>query len=237
MDRFTTGITGLVCLLFATSVAHGATESAAALDSLTVPAPKTPVSESQVLSAEPSSLDAKRRFGVGFGAGYMAPTGNAGFIYNDNRGPSLDLRAAYWLDPRIAIQLSAENSKHGYNLQPDGLTDVNLFRISLQAKYYFDTTIRPHLIAGVGSYWRTDTIGVGSFASNENAKVSQNAMGFNFGAGIEFEVLPGKASLQLEAVAHDVAFADDRDPKFMEAGVADRTGLWIVTQAALVFTW
>ena len=119
---------------------------------------------------------------------------------------------------------------------PDGNTDVNLFRVLLQAKYYFNTFMSPHLIVGTGSYWRTDTIS-GNTGNLANATQSQNALGFNAGAGLEFQLKPSKAYIQLEAVIHDVSFGDDNDPKFTAIGIPDRSGLWVVAEAALVFAW
>lgn len=184
-----------------------------------------------------SATDGARTLGLGFGAGYTGTTGNAGRIYGGSRSPSIDLRAALWLDSHFAIQLSAQNSSHSYDVEPDGLTDVNLFRALLQAKYYFDVPLNPHLIAGSGMYWRSDKIGIYDGATTMNDIQEQNALGFNFGAGIEFRLKPSKLFVQLEGVVHSVPFSDDNDPKFVGAGIPDRSGLWIVAQAAIMYAW
>jgi opacity protein-like surface antigen len=182
-------------------------------------------------------LDANRRFGFGFGAGYGMATGNAGKLYSDSRAPAINARASYWLDPRLAIQLSVQNLKRGYDVAPDGPTNVNLFAALAQAKYYFDVPLRPHLILGTGMYWRTDNIGQATGNDLSNPAFTQNAMGFNFGAGVEFQLEPSRLSLQLEGTWHAVSFADDLDRKFTDAGIPDRTGLWAVAQASFVYVW
>jgi hypothetical protein len=193
--------------------------------------------ETKALSTPERPLVETRKFGIGFGAGYETATANAGTIYGASRSPSLNARAMYWFDPRIALQLGAENGKHSYNLQPDGPTDVNLFRLLLQAKYYLSTEgLRPHLIAGGGMYWRTDTFSFGAPTTGDNSE-KQNALGFNAGFGFEVPLESTHACLQFEGLLHSVAFSDDFDPRFSEAGIPDRTGLWLVAQAALVFNW
>jgi hypothetical protein len=131
-------------------------------------------------------------------------------------------------------------------VQPDGLTQVNLFRLLLQVKYYIDTRdlsapitfVGPHLIAGGGFYQRTDNIGSGSTNSAvANTTQAQTAFGFNFGGGFELTLKPKKTYLQLESLIHLVQFGDQLDQKFAQSGIPDRTGAWITAQIALLWTW
>jgi hypothetical protein len=186
-----------------------------------------------------------RFFGVGIGAGSTVATGNAGRIYQGGF-PTLDFRLAYWFDFNFAFQLGVQNSKHQYDLEPDGLTAVNNFRILFEFKYYPDTRnlsapitfIGPHLIAGGGYYQRTDNIGSGeSNPQNVGVVQAENAFGFNFGAGLEFTLQPKKSFLQIEGMMHLVQFGDHFDTKFRSAGINDRSGAWVSVIAALLFTW
>ena len=106
-----------------------------------------------------------RFFGVGLGGGFTTTTGNASRLYQGGF-PTVNGRLNYWFDFQFALQVAVENSKHNYDVGTDGLTDVNLFRVLFQVKYYFDTRdlsapitfVGPHLLAGGGFYQRTDNI-------------------------------------------------------------------------------
>ena len=187
-----------------------------------------------------------RFFGVGLGIGATSPTGNAGRIYQGGF-PTLDFRLICWLDFNFALALGIQNSKHSYDIQPDGATSVNLFRLIPQIRYYFDTHnlsapisfVGPYLIAGAGIYRRTDNIGAGS-ASTTTAGVVQEeqGMGFNLGAGLELTLKPKKTFLNIEGMAHFVNFNDQFDSKFnTTAGIPDKSGSWFSISAILLFTW
>ncbi|MGE4233139.1 MAG: hypothetical protein AB7F43_07405 [Bacteriovoracia bacterium] len=186
-----------------------------------------------------------RFFGVGLGTGLTSATGNAGKIYQGLL-PMISFKLDYWFDFHIALQTVVENSKHNYNLKPDGLTDVNLFRILFQVKYYFDvhdlsapiTFVGPHIIAGGGFYQRTDNIGSGSGdATVAGTLNSQSAFGLNFGGGFEITIKPKKTYLQLEFLAHLIQFGDQYDPKFKSQGIPDRTGAWTSATVGIMWTW
>lgn len=186
-----------------------------------------------------------RFFGIGLGAGMTTAMGNAGKLYQGGF-PTVDFRVNYWFDFHFALQVDVQNSKHNYNILPDGPSEVNLFRVLFDVKYYFDTHdlsapitfIGPHLIAGGGFYQRTDNIGAGIGSSaTGNSLQAQTAFGFNFGAGLELTLKPRKTYLQFEALAHMVSFGDQFDPKFKDAGIPDRTGMWISAGIALLWTW
>jgi hypothetical protein len=110
-----------------------------------------------------------------------------------------------------------------------------MFRALAQVKYYFDMPIRPHLIAGTGMYWRTDTLT--SFGNADSASQRQSALGLNAGFGLEIPLSQTNAVIQLEGIGHSVAFGDDNDTKFLDAGIPDRTGYWLVAQASLMITF
>ncbi|MBI3555720.1 MAG: outer membrane beta-barrel protein [Deltaproteobacteria bacterium] len=201
-------------------------------------------------SSEDEAQDEKffqfgRFFGVGLGVGSTTATGNAGKLYQGGF-PTVAFRIDYWFDFQFALRLEVENSKHNYNVAPDGLTDVNLFRVMFKVKYYFDTRdlsapitfVGPHLILGAGYYTRTDNVGSGNGdASTAGSVQAQNAIGFSFGGGLELTLKPKKTYLQLEAMMHSVQFGDDFDPKFKAAGIPDRTGSWVEASIGLMWTW
>lgn len=186
-----------------------------------------------------------RFFGLGLGTGFTSATGNAGKLYQGGF-PTLGLKLDYWFDFSFALQVEVENSKHNYNVQPDGLTDVNLFRLLFQVKYYFDTRdlsapitfIGPHLLFGGGMYQRTDNIGSGSGSSSTgNTTQTQSTFGFNAGGGLELTLKPKKTFLQFEGLIHFVQWADSFDPKFAASGIPNRSGNWLTGTIALMWTW
>jgi hypothetical protein len=186
-----------------------------------------------------------RLFGIGFGGGYTTVTGEASKLYQGGL-PSLDFRIQAWFDFHFALSLGLQNSRHSYDIQPDGLTTVNLFRFIPQIKYYFDTRhlsapltfIGPHLIAGGGFYKRTDNIGNGSASSSATTDViEQQATGFNAGVGFELTIKPRKTYLSLETLAHFVSFNDDNSNRFANVGIQNRRGTWWSFSAILLFTW
>ncbi|MBI3542376.1 MAG: hypothetical protein HY075_03765 [Deltaproteobacteria bacterium] len=201
-------------------------------------------------SSEDEEADEKyfqygRFFGVGLGVGETTATGNAGKLYQGGF-PTIALRIDYWFDFQFALRMEIENSKHSYNVAPDGLTDVNFFRVLFQIRYYFDTRdlsapitfIGPHLFAGGGFYQRTDNVGSGEATSATQGSVQQTqSFGFTFGGGFELTLKPKKTYLQLEASAHMVQFGDDFDPKFKAAGIPDRTGTWLQAMIGIMWTW
>ncbi|MEW6055892.1 MAG: hypothetical protein AB1540_04685 [Bdellovibrionota bacterium] len=186
-----------------------------------------------------------RFFGLGLGLGVTQATGNAGRIYQGGF-PTILARINYWFDFNFALQVDVENSKHNYDISPDGLTSVNLFRVLFDVKYYFDTRdlsapitfVGPHLIAGGGFYQRTDNIGAGNAdATLANSVQSENAFGFNFGGGFELTLKPKKTYLQIQSLVHLVQFSDQFDKKFVSSGIPDRTGPWLTATVSLVWTW
>lgn len=184
-----------------------------------------------------------RFFGVGLGFGSTTATGNAGQLYQGGF-PTVDFRIDYWFDFQFALQFDIANSKHNYDVQPDGLTDVNLFRTMIQVKYYLDTRdlsapitfVSPHLIAGGGFYRRTDNV-EGSDATTANTTETVNAFGFNAGLGLELTLKPKKTYLQFEGLVHFVQFSDQFDQKFARAGIPDKTGAWISAGVSILWTW
>lgn len=144
------------------------------------------------------------------------------------------------------MTLNVQNSRHSYDIQPDGLTEVNFFRTLLQVKYYIDTKdlsapitfVGPHLIGGGGFYQRTDNIGSGSGnATVAGTVVTNQTFGVHFGGGLELTLKPRKTYLDFEFLGHFVQFSDQFDSKFSDAGIADRTGIWMTAVVALMWTW
>ncbi len=186
-----------------------------------------------------------RFFGVGIGLGATSASGNAGRIYQGGF-PTLDFRLQYWFDFNFALTLGLQNSKHSYDIEPDGLTSVNHFRTIAQVVYYLDTHnmsapltfIGPHFMVGGGLYRRTDNIGSGNATSNTTPTIQEESvMGFNAGLGIELTLKPKRTYLQFETLMHFVNYNDMYDPKFASEGIPDKTGYWYSFSAVLLFTW
>lgn len=201
-------------------------------------------------SSEDEAADEKffqygRFFGVGLGFGNTSATGNAGKLYQGGF-PTVGLRIDYWFDFQFALRLAVENSKHNYNLAPDGATDVNHFRTTIQVKYYLDTRdlsapitfIGPHVILGGGFYQRTDNVGSGEEDSSTAGSVeAQTTFGFNAGLGLELTLKPKKTYLQLEGMMHFVQWGDQYDPRFQSSGISDRSGNWLSGMVGIMWTW
>lgn len=183
---------------------------------------------------------------MGLGGGFTSASGNAGRLYQGGF-PTLDFQLVYWFDFHFAFSLGIQNSKHSYDVQPDGLTSVNLFRFIPQIRYYFDTHdlsaplafVGPHLLAGAGIYKRTDNIGSGTGATTTGGTIQEEqAVGFNAGLGFELTLKPKKTFLDLNAAAHFVSFNDQFDTKFASTGgIPDKTGTWYSFGMMLLFTW
>lgn len=251
---------GLLALIFSGSAAMGfaADPGAPPSASKKVEEPATgddiiqgPFSEyGEFDSSEDEASDEKffqygRFFGIGLGVGSTTATGNAGKLYQGGF-PTVAFRIDYWFDFQFAFRLAVENSKHNYNQPPDGLSEVNLFRMLFQVKYYFDTRdlsapitfIGPHLIAGGGLYQRTDNVGAGNGDSTtSNTVATQTIFGFNAGGGFELTLKPKKTYIQLEAMIHMVQWGDQYDTRFAKAGIPDRTGNWITGNIGIMWTW
>lgn len=187
-----------------------------------------------------------RFFGIGLGTGVTAPTGNAARIYQGGF-PTLNFKLLYWFDFNFALSLGIENSKHAYDIQPDGLTFVNLFRFVPQLYYYFDTHnlsapltfIGPHLIVGGGLYKRSDNIGAGNGSTiTGNITQEEQAIGFNTGFGLELTIKPKRTFIDIQGVMHFVSFNDQYDNRFARtAGIPDKRGNWVSGNITLLFTW
>ncbi len=187
-----------------------------------------------------------RFFGIAVGTGVTAPTGNAAKIYQGGF-PTLDFKLLYWFDFNFALSLGIENSKHAYDIQPDGITFVNLFRFMPQLIYYFDTHnlaapltfIGPHLIIGGGMYKRTDNIGAGNGSTiTGNIIQEEQAIGFNAGFGFELTLKPKRTYIDIQGMMHFVSFNDQYDSRFSRtAGIPDKRGNWASGSVCILFTW
>jgi hypothetical protein len=242
--------TGMLALLFPMASAHAQSAPSSAQDQADGGEAflSGPFSEfGEFDSNEDEEEDEKffqsgRFFGVGLGLGLTTPTGNAGRLYQGGF-PTVDFRLNYWFDFFVALQLGVRNSTHSYDVLPDGKTSSNLFRVTGQVKYYFDTKnfsapltfIGPHLLLGCGMYKRTDNL------QDQGVTESSQAFGLNFGAGVELTIKPKKFYFSIEVLGNLVTFRDSFDPRFQNNdpinGVPDRTGPWIDTVGALTWTW
>jgi hypothetical protein len=201
-------------------------------------------------SAEDEAQDERffqygRFFGVGLGVGFTSATGNAGKIYQGGF-PTVDFRLHYWFDFNFALSIGIQNSKHNYDIEPDGLTDVNLMRVMFLVRYYFDTRdlsapitfVGPHLLFGGGYFSRTDNIGSGTGDSTTGESVqAESTFGFTAGAGLELTLKPKRTFLTIDGMIHVTQFADQFDTKFQNAGIEDRSGSWLTGTISIMWTW
>ena len=166
-----------------------------------------------------------RFFAVGLGTGAHFFGGNMGRLYNTAL-PVIDVRLLYFFDFRLAGQLNVNSANHAFTAAPSGYVEINMFRMSLDLKYYFDTknygaaltAINPYVIAGVGQIYRTQVF------QTLNSIQKDHAIGYSAGMGLEFALKPRKTSLGIEGRIHSIEFKDRYDQVYLPSGIPDMTG-------------
>lgn len=166
-----------------------------------------------------------RFFGISLGTGAHVFGGNIGKLYNTSL-PVFDGKLIYFFDFRLAGQLGVSSANHAYDAAPDGLVDVNLFRLNADLKYYFDTknasatisAANPYAVAGVGKVFRTRTF------QNLNSIQKDDAIAYSAGLGMEFTLKPRKTSFGVEVRYHEINFEDSSEGRYIDSGLADVQG-------------
>jgi hypothetical protein len=125
-----------------------------------------------------------------------------------------------------------------------GHVNINVAWVGLDVKYYFDTKdlaapisfANPYVLAGVGSYTKTQTT---LEASGSSAPLnSLSSGGLTVGGGLEFALKPKRCYFTVEGKAHFVGWDDDADNTFnREKGIQDISGPLFSVIAGLLFTW
>jgi hypothetical protein len=182
-----------------------------------------------------------RFFGASLGAGYEGVTGNRGLLYQGGF-PTIDFKLHYWFDFHFALDINLYYASHFFETTTTngGHTDVNVFHVGTDVKYYFDTKnlsapisfANPYLILGFGSYTQTKS----SFT--QATQDPDTGVGLTGGAGLEFAIRPKKAYLELEAKYHLVRFKDSGTDQFRTSNnVPDLSGGFFTVIASVLFTW
>lgn len=180
-----------------------------------------------------------RFFGVSGGLGFQGISGNRGLLYQGGF-PLVDLKLHYWFDFNFALDLGFSFVSHFFEGGDanGGHTDVNMFHVYADAKYYFDTKnlsapisfANPFLLIGVGSFTQTKT------SVTEDTQEPDTGIGLSFGAGLEFAIRPKKTYLEFEGKYHMVTFKDTFTTLFRPA-IQDLTGGFFTFQANILFVW
>jgi hypothetical protein len=181
-----------------------------------------------------------RFFGASLGLGAEMVDGNRGALWQGGF-PMVDFKLHYWFDFNLALDLGFFTAQHYFNTTAAGYgyTNVNLFHIGVDVKYYFDTKnlssaisfASPYIIAGAGSY---------SITENTQAQSSQNnytSVGICLGVGLEFVISPRKSYFELEGKGHFVTFQDTYTSVFSSVGIPNLTGNFYTVSGSILFTW
>ncbi|MBC7690161.1 MAG: hypothetical protein H7222_00180 [Methylotenera sp.] len=188
-------------------------------------------------AAETRFFQTGRFFGISAGAGFEGVAGNRGSLWQGGF-PALDLRVHYWFDFSFAMAMAITSAKHSFSDFQGNAISVNLLRLGLDLKYYFDvhnlasaiTFANPYLVIGAGNYSKTQ--------SNENLPAdSDSALGFTAGAGFEFPVKPRKVYFNLEGKLHFVTFKDTDTTNYVKFGVPNLNGEFYTVTGSFLFTW
>jgi hypothetical protein len=179
-----------------------------------------------------------RYFGVSVGVGGEGVTENRGLLWQGGF-PMFEFKVHYWFDFNVAIDMGLSTANHFYDNPVTGdHVDVNFVRIGISGKYYFDTAnlsaaisfANPYLIVGFGSYRKSE--------KSRDLELTENddAVGFSFGAGLEFALKHRKVYFEVEGKMHLAAFKDTFTREF-EPSIPNLSGGWFTITGALLFTW
>lgn len=179
-----------------------------------------------------------RFFGVSLGAGLEGVSGNRGLLWQGGF-PAIDLKVHYWFDFNFALTLGMYTANHAYDYS-GGHVNVNMFRLGVDLKYYFETRnlsaaisfANPHVIGGFGNFSKTET--------NTTAETSaaDSSTGVSVGAGLEFALKPRKVYFTLESKLHFVNFKDTFSTQFADQpGIPNLEGFFYTIMGNFLFTW
>jgi hypothetical protein len=182
-----------------------------------------------------------RYFGVSLGLGVQTLDGGRANIW-EGGFPVFDFKIHYWFDFNLAMDMGFYTAKHSYNMGTalGGLTDVSIFHIGLDVKYYFDTKdiaapitfANPYVIVGMGQFSKTET------PENVSNQTSFSTFGASLGLGLEFAIRPKKTYFEVEAKAHFVSFPDDGENESRFAAFTDDfSGRFYTFTGSFLFTW
>lgn len=191
-------------------------------------------------SAETKYFQYGRFFGLSVGTGFQGVTGNRGLLYQGGF-PMIQLKFHYWFDFHLALDLGFTTVTQNFDttVNSQGHVDVNMTRIGVDLKYYFDTKniaapisfANPYVILGMGSISKTEV------TLAQASTTADSSFALSAGAGLEFVVSPRKTYFELEALAHMPNFQDSYTTIYSTQGIADLTGTFYTITGNILFTW
>lgn len=181
-----------------------------------------------------------RFFGVSLGLGFQTVDGYRGALWQGGF-PSFDFKVHYWFDFNVAIDLGFTTSQFYYDTTVDniGHMDVNLLRVGIDLKYYFDTKnlssaisfASPYVLLGASAYSKTEN------SVTQATQDSDTSMGVSGGVGLEFAISPRKSYFAVEGKMHVVTFKDTYTSRFTSQNLPSLTGFFYSVTGSILFTW
>lgn len=180
-----------------------------------------------------------RLFGLSIGSGAVGSTGNRGQAYAPGF-PSFELRAHYWFDFNVALDLGFSSMPFSFSPPAGGVTDVTIQNFGVDVKYYLTTTdlaaalafANPYFILGFGAYSKREfTFSTGA------SEAPDTQVGPAVGAGLEFALRRKKLYLSFEGKMHFPRFRDTTSSDFATNGIDDLSGQFYSVTAGLLFVW
>lgn len=151
---------------------------------------------------------------LGLGAGMRGFTGNFANAYDSSL--QFGLYLTYFFDLRLAMSLGFQTGDHNvsFSVNNNARTytgNVSITALNFDLKYYMNTQnvtrgladLNPYILAGLGQFYRTYTIGGLDGYSRDST------MGFNLGGGLEIPLMQKKAFLGIQGTYHYVQFNDE----------------------------
>jgi hypothetical protein len=191
-------------------------------------------------AAETRFFQFGRFFGVSIGVGYQGIIGNRAVLYQGGL-PALDFKVHYWFDFHLALDINYFTVAHFFDttVRSQGHVDVNMARLGVDLKYYFDTKnvsaaisfSNPYLIFGLGSISKTE------YALGTATTTTDSALAMSVGGGLEFVVSPRRTYLEIEGKASFPTFQDSSTTAYQAVGIDDLTGIFYTFSASMLFTW
>ena len=183
-----------------------------------------------------------RFFGVSLGLGLETVDGGRANLWQGGF-PLIDFKVHYWFDFNLALDLGFFTATHYFDTGDPtlgGKTEVSMFHVGVDLKYYFDTKdvaapisfANPYVILGGGQFTKTET------PEKAENKTSVNSFGATAGVGLEFALKPKKSYFEIEAKAHFVNFSDDNTSKY-DAFTDNKPlgGRFYTFSGSFLFTW
>jgi len=178
-------------------------------------------------------FQAGRFFGVSAGLGFETASGNLGALYSGGF-PLIDLKVHYWFDFNFALDVGF--SSVNFNYVNTNTQNVNIIRVGVDLRYYFDVRnvtaaisfANPYILIGAGDYTKNETDAITQVTNNFSS------FGFCAGGGLEFALKPKKAYFQVEGKVHFVNFSDTQSAT---GGLPNQTGQFYSLTGNFMWTW